>query len=877
MTKENDSRTRPESARSARGGNAPSYHGGARRCVALPLGGIGTGHVSVCGDGALRQWQLHNRPNHLGYVPESFFAIRVAATEPPRHVTRVLRSARLEPPDEPAPNVNDHIVPFDEDDPTRHWPPVASTRFEGLYPFARIAYTDAELPVDVSLEAYTPFIPLEAEASSLPLASFTYTLTNRTDDRLHGWLLGTLQNTAGWDGATPIHSDRCSLYGGNVNRVAIRGRATAIVMENPSLSEDDPYAGDLALWSEAPCVPLPCFSRSQDALRFVETLKLFGLEHADDWSEAAVREACRTLPPLLGSPDWPSPPGQTWNGALAAAFVLEPRAETSIEFVIAWRFANRVADFDQFGVGVAAQSSPVRIGNHYATRFATSLHAIDEYAVESVRLRADSLAWADALAQSTLPAAVIEVLLAQPSLIRSPTTFLDSEGRLFGFEGCLGQSTLNWNGSLGGSCALNCTHVWNYEQAVSRLFPALERTMRETELLVSQAPEGYLPHRVLLPLTGPQLHGKIIGGPDRPALDGMLGSILKCYRELRQGASPTWLAEFWPRLVCLIGYIREQWDAGDGVLVGDQPVTYDISLHEPNMFVGSMWLAALRAMEEMAALVDERRAAEFRASFTAASTRYDELLYNGEYYGQRATNAPHEVGAGCLSDQLLGQWWAHQLELGYLLPVEHVRSALRAIVRHNLRAGFRDLVHGYRVFADGDDSGLLICTWPKGGRPAVPMRYCDEVWTGVEYQVGAHCFMENLFEEGISIVRAVRRRYDGTRRNPYNEVECGDHYARAMSGWSLLEAVSGVRWDGARRRVTIGDRVGRFPFVAGHGWGVIEITRDAVRVRCMGGVIDAAEFRIQTDEDLAVLPIERAIAPGDEVQRRRSEFIREDR
>ncbi len=137
------------------------------------------------------------------------------------------------------------------------------------------------------------------------------------------------------------------------------------------------------------------------------------------------------------------------------------------------------------------------------------------------------------------------MLDAQPSLVRSPTTFRTADGNLFGFEGGLGASTLNWNGMAGGSCPLTCTHVWNYEQALARIFPALERTMRDVELDVTQAPEGYLPHRVVLPLWMPQLHGVGIGGPERPALDGMLGAPLKALRELRQGAGVDWLRSRW--------------------------------------------------------------------------------------------------------------------------------------------------------------------------------------------------------------------------------------------------------------------------------------------------------------------------------------------
>jgi non-lysosomal glucosylceramidase len=843
----------------------PRYQHDARRSVAMPLGGIGTGHVSICGDGSLRQWQLSGTPNHAGYVPESFFAIRASGVEPPLNVARVLRCS-VPGPSEPAPNVTDHVLPYDADPPSRHWPQVESTEFEAAYPFARISYEDPGLPVTVALEAFTPFVPLDTAASSLPLASFSFTVTNRSEVFVHGWLLATLQNFIGWDGVTPIEADRCSLYGGNVNHIVKERDLTAIVMQNPTLAEDDARAGELVLSTTAPSVGLTQFARSADVLRFVESLKLLGPTIDEDWSDAALRHTCAQIRPSMRTPDTPSASGQTWSGGLAAAFALAPGQQSVVEFTISWRFPNRVTDFDQFGV--REEPLPAAwVGNHYAVLHSSALDVVRRFARDRARLQADSRAWTEAFVSSDLPDIAVEMLLAQPSLIRSPTTFRTADGAFYGFEGSLGESTLNWNGSVGGSCPLNCNHVWNYEQGLARLFPELERSMRETELIATQAPEGFIPHRVLLPLSLPQLDGTMIGGPAHPALDGMLGAVLKSYRELRQGSGLTWLEGLWPRLTRLMDYLAHRWDpANDGVLLGEQPVTYDIALHGPNMFVGGLWLAALRAMEEMAALVEPERASGYHERFERSSSRYDELLFDGEYYAQVPEQSAHEFGRGCLSDQLLGQWWAHQLELGYLLPRDHVRSALKSVVTHNLRHGFRDFKHGYRVFADADDSGLLVCTWPKGGRPEVPVRYCDEVWTGVEYQVACHCFMEGLRAEGYAILEAVRQRYDGSRRNPFNEIECGDHYARALAGFSVLEGLTGFRYNAAAKRITTTDRHRRYPFVAGTGWGEIEhLSGGFVRVSCHVGSVQPAELIIESEDGVRHLQITEPINSGQAV------------
>ncbi|MET7401708.1 GH116 family glycosyl-hydrolase [Dactylosporangium sp. NPDC005572] len=805
------------------------YTGDARRAVAFPLGGFGTGHVALAGDGSLRQWQLSGVANHRGFLPDSFFALRVSSLEPPDDVVRLLRSAPIQPHPTPAPNVSDADVPDAGKLPP--WPTVQRTEFRAGYPFAEVTYLDEALPVDVVMEAFTPFVPLDHEASSLPLVRYRFTLTNHSAQFRHGWLLGTLQNGIGWDGVTPVDGTRGAGYGGNVNRLVRRPGQTGVLMDHPGLAEDDPAYGEMLLWTDGPAAALPRAASADALLRFVETAKLVTPVQLGDYSDDALRAAVAGGVSPMRAPSGPSPAGHTWDAGVAVAFALRPGESTTVDVVHAWWFPNRYADFDRFGPRHPQYNrSRFWVGNHYATRFGGALDVLDAYLADRERLDSASRAWADAVSSSDLPEPLREAISAQGTLVRSPTFFRTADGKVYGFEGALGESTRNWNGDVGGSCPLNCNHVFNYEQALARLFPALGRDMRETEFAV-QAPDGTLPHRVVLPLYLPQLHDVPIGGPERPALDGMLGAVLKTYRSVLDGAGEVWLRTHWSALRHLVDRIAAVWDAdGDGVLQGDQPVTYDISLHGPNMFVGGLWLAALRAMERMAALVDPAAAAGYAERFTLGRDNYDKLLWNGEFYAQPVTGEAFDFGSGCLSDQLLGQWWAHQLGLGHILPADRVRTALASIVRYNLRTGFAE--HGYRVFADGDETGLVVCSWPLGGRPAVPLRYCDEVWTGVEYQVAAHCLYEGLTDEGLAVVAALQARHDGTRRNPFNEIECGDHYVRAMAGWSLLDAWSGF---GAVPQTT---RPGRYPFVAGTGWGVVTVAEDgSSSTEVLGGTL----------------------------------------
>jgi uncharacterized protein (DUF608 family) len=799
--------------------------------TAMPLGGIGTGNLAIGADGGLRQWQLHNIGNHAGALPWSFFALRVSRWEPPLDEVRILQS----PPGEPTgtPLVTDDEIPDWQRELLAAYPGVARTTFAGTYPIARLAYEG--LPLEVSLEAFNPLVPLNVDASSIPAALFTVRLVNTDAYPLHGTLGVAMQNAVGWDGVGPIDGVAGAGYGGNTNR-PIRDGWTAVVMDNPALPDDHPGAGSMVVAADDPTAAvLARWRRPEEFVAFLRSRAL---------ASGARRLALApgTADPQRHAPaaaTGPSPAGSTWNTGIGVPFALEPGGTRLVRIALTWHFPNRYVNFEQFGPDRPEWGrSKFWLGNHYTTRYADARAVFDRVRREWPALRAATGAWTATLAGSGLPDNLVADLAAQFATLRSPTCFRAADGRFFGFEGTLGASTAMWSGRYGGSCPLNCTHVWNYEHALARAFPDLERDMRATEFEILQAPDGSLPHRVIAPTYLRQLWHEPIGGPDTPALDGMLGTVLKSYREYRAGAGHDWLDRYWPNLVRLLDHVDRGWNVdGTGMLTGIQPSTHDIDLTGRNPFMGTLWLAALRAAEEMATVVgDGATRARCRATFERASTAYDEALFTGEYYRQvlePGDRADFQWGDGCLADQLIGQWWAHQLDLGYLLPADHVRTALASVVRHNLRHGFRGFEHPYRVFADGDDSGLLVCTWPHGGRPAVPTRYADEVWIGTEYQVAAHCLWEGLDGAAQAILDGVLARHDGRRRSPYNKIECGDHYVRSLSGWTVLEALAGLRYDNGALTLRRPERA--LPVLAGDGWGLWSVDGDTLVLACAGG------------------------------------------
>jgi hypothetical protein len=372
--------------------------------------------------------------------------------------------------------------------------------------------------------------------------------------------------------------------------------------------------------------------------------------------------------------------------------------------------------------------------------------------------------------------------------------------------------------------------------SLARLFPDLERTMRETEWNIQQHPSGYLPHRVLLPTYLPRPWDRDLDGPKHPAIDGLFGAILKTYREYRAFGDDTWLKRMWPAVKAALHHI---WSAHDpertGVLEGEQPNTYDISIYGANTFIGTLYLCALRAAGVMARQCGEPGFADdCDTVFARGRAALEARLWNGEYYVQDVDFArfpEQNWGKGCHTDQLLGQWWAHVLGLGHLLDAERARTAALSILRHNFRENFRGHQQRPRVFVTDDDQGLLICTWPHGGRPPVPTPYSDEVWTGIEYEVAALLLYESETEPALRLVEAARTRYDGRKQNPWNDIECGDHYVRAMASWTLLEAASGYSYDAAMAELAFKPVLTpadfRAPFVARDGWGVFSQTEQA--------------------------------------------------
>lgn len=787
----------PAAAPSEQPGMAPvtyprRFSGRRLALIAFPLGGVGAGSIALGGRGQLRDWEIFNK-SEKGKSPRYAFPAIWVKSGDAAPVARVLEG-RLLPPYEGG---NDALGVQNAPGLARF----ANATFTGEYPLATVDFRDPKVPVTVKLEAFSPFVPLEPDDSGLPVAVLRYRVRNPGKAAAKVSIAFSIDSPVTFE--PPAANTPAAA---RVNDYKKSDALEGLFMHNPGLEATAPRAGSFAL-----CVLNPAGGR---------------VSHLTGWPRARWWTS-----PLLFWDDFssdgelgPETGPRDAVGSLCLQREIAAGADAEFIFLLAWNFPQRTPA--RMGWASDKGHADETIGNYYAHRFADAWAAAEYTASKLPGLEKQMRQFLITMRESTLPAAVKEAAMANASTLASTTCFRTSDGRFFGWEG-------------GGCCHGNCDHVWNYESTTHHLFPTFARSMRETHLEVAGRMKGAMPIRVNLPL-GNQTAGAA-------AADGQLGQVMKAYLDWQLWGDDEWLRKWWPSIKKTIefAWVPGGWDADrDGVLEGVQHNTYDVEFYGPNPMCGIIYLGTLRAGEEMArAAGDARAAEEYRKLFERGRQWIDGNLFNGEYYIQQVRGVEREkiaagltagmgaedpahpdyqVGDGCLLDQLMGQYIADYCGLGPLVSEDHIRKTLQSIHRYNYRKSLDEHQSVQRTYALNDESGLLVCDYGKGKRPQVPFPYFSEVWTGLEYQAAALMMSYGMVREGIETVENTRRRYDGERRNPWDETECGPHYARAMSAWSTVTALSGLRYQGPRRQLIVAPAmkgVVRSFWSTGTGWG----------------------------------------------------------
>lgn len=916
--------------------------------IGMPIGGICAGQLYLGGDGKLWWWDLFHRPLASGQGNSS--GPHYANPMQPRSPLEQGFALRARTPGDAA---SARVFPLDRRG-------FRDIRFRGAYPIGFVEFRDPECPVEVALEAFSPFIPLEAEDSGLPATVMQYTIRNPGTVPIEVAIGGWLENAAcsksgagsrgrrlnlahaelaatwmtlaaeaataepapdparpdlvvadfegsdyaGWTasgtafGARPRRRADIAGYQGDVGAVGEGLINTHETRAGEDVAAADAHLGRLSSPEFAlerdflvfrigggnhpgrTCLSLlvdgaPVLSatgRDSNRMRSESfDLRPFAgrrarIEISDGvagaWGQIGIDHIVLTDrapggdPSLEQEPDFgalalallgdgdchaelldlgPNAPtaaldalehGVTpWAGAfperaagaVGRRLVLAPGAETTATFVVAWHFPN--VDRSQ----LAFLDGAGELRRHYAERFAGVDDVVRHVAANFERLAGATRLWHRTFADSTLPHWFLERTFANTSTLATATCWRFAGGRFYGWEGTY-------------CCAGTCEHVWQYAQAVARLFPALERDLRERVDfgLAFHEDTGAVDYR---------------GEAGRHvAHDGLSGTIVRVWREHTMSADGAFLARVWPRVKQSLEWLMRQQGGETGMLTGAQYNTLDATWYGPMGWISSLYLAALAAGEAMASAEgDVDFAARCRALRERGAALVVRELFDGEYFVHRPDPAHPEAnatGAGCHIDQVFGQSMAFQAGLGRILPERETRSALAALYRYSFapdvgpyRARLDGTVRGGRWYAMPGEGGLLMCTWPKGGieratgqgNEAWAAGYFNECMSGFEWQAASHLIAEGMPEEGLAIARMIHDRYHAARRNPWNEVECGDHYARAMASYGAFVAACGFTIDGPRGSLGFAPRISaedfRAAFVAAEGWGTFAQAR----------------------------------------------------
>ena len=770
--------------------NGP-YQGDYLDRIAFPLGGIGAGMFCIEGSGALSKFSLRNEPD-LTKERAVFAAVSVQGDKP---FTRVLEG--------PVPR---HKLPqsFTHDqwfNVNAAWglPRFRHASFQARFPFATVTLADSDSPVQVHLTAWSPFEPGDEDNASLPVAAIEYTFTNSTPRPLAAVFSFNAANLM-VEPAFPLPDAEAhigSIPRGFTLHAAVNGKPWA--QGGFAVCADDPDVKVDHAW----------FRSRQGESAAIGIL----------WDNLK-RGECYARPPVVAGE--PAP-----GASLFIPFSLQPGATRTIVLRFAWYAphsnlnlpggkdsAEFVFDHEHFRV---PPEQPC-YQPWYVSQFPDlpSVMAYWEERYDSLRRR--SAQFSDALYDSTLPAEVLEAVAANLTILKSPTVLRQTDGRFWAWEGTNEHS---------GSCSGSCTHVWNYAQALPHLFPRLERSLRETEFDCNQNTEGHQDFRAAIPIR-PTPHNF------HAAADGQLGGIMKVYREWRISGNEAWLRSLWPKIRASLDYCIRTWDPRQvGWIEEPHHNTYDIEFWGPEGLCTGFYLGALQAATLMGRALGDP-VERYAKLIEEGKRRMESELFNGEHFFQRANwhdlrarfpdaslkwnpapfsseelelatreGPPNQYGEGCLSDGVAGAWLGWACGMGDVLNNKKVSQHLEAVFRYNFCADLttseNPALAGRSVFAAAPEGGLLLCTWPTGGKPAIPFHYHGEVWTGVEYQVASHLISMGCIEQGLHIIAACRRRYDGRLRNPFSEAEAGHWYARAMSSYALLQAFTGARFDAVEK------------------------------------------------------------------------------
>jgi uncharacterized protein (DUF608 family) len=809
-----------------------SYSGEYNSRIAFPIGGLGTGMYCIEGTGFISHLSVRHQPDVFN-EPGMFAAIHVKGLE---NGAKLLEGPVAEWRKFGAPNSGlggpggaDYGLPRFE-----------SSSFEARFPFGKVSLKDGYIPILATITGWNPFTPGDADNSSLPVGILEYTLENTSGKAI--------------EAVFSYHSRNFMKAGKGAN--SIKPITNGFILSQEGTTEEPFCQGDFAIFTDQPNTTVDhCWFRGG---------WFDGLTMA--WNEIKAGDVVSKEPVDQGAP----------GASLFVPVSLNVGEKKTIKIFTAWyvpyshlRIGGDPVDLKDNNVPADRLQEEVTFKGNYRPWYSSKFASVNEVAAylqsNYDRLFKQTNLFTQTFYNTTLPAEVVEAIAANLTILKSTTVMRTYDGRLWNWEG---------TGDTWGSCHGSCTHVWNYAQAIPHLFPAMERTLRHTEFEESQNKIGHQTFRSALPIR-PVEHGF------HAAADGQLGGIMKVYRDWRISGDDSFLKDMYPKVKASLDYCIATWDPRHvGLIEEPHHNTYDIEFWGPDGMHASFYLGALQAFTAMSDYLGEDASAY--KEIAAKGKAYTESdLYNGEYFFQKVQwkglkaedptslvswtvnysdeakkilekeGPKYQYGTGCLSDGVLGSWISKVAGLDESLDPAKVKNHLIAVYKYNLKHNLLNHSNPQRPsFAFGDDGGLLLCSWPNGGKPSLPFVYSDEVWTGIEYQVASHLIMAGEVEKGLDIVRTCRDRYDGSIRNPFNEYECGHWYARALASYALLQGLTGARYDAVEKTLYINSQIGDFTsFISTEtGFGSVEYKNGKANIQVASGTIPVNKYIISEQE-----------------------------
>ena len=752
-----------------------TYEGEFLRRIRMPMGGIGTGTISLAGNGGLVDWAIFNTPA-IGNTPmandvASGFLIRTEEAD------GKVSARLLEGP------VDTSLYDGSEGCrvPNHAFPRFRECAFKAAYPLAQIELRDASMPVVARLEAMNPLVTNDAAVSGIPAVLFRWRVRNVTAKPVRVSVMGMLVNPTGGESFHDREGRPLELTSWT------DGGLKGVRIANADRQSCDNTLGEVVMSVPEAAGEVNCGTRISDLrwkVRFDRCWKRF----------VATGKACDLCDPEAGDSVLPM-------ATLSVQTELAPNEAKAIAFVVAWRYPHRPcwSGADYRDMPIRGAYDPQReVGNFYATLHPTAQSAAVALWKGLGELEAKTVAFVDGVLAAKAPGIVKEAALFNLSTLRTETCFRTADGHFYGWEGIF---------ESGGSCFGSCTHVWGYEHALADLWPELARDMTELQFERQTGEDGHIAFRIRLPLAAGRAADHLA------AADGQMQCVIKAYENWKKGGegADAWLARLWPRIRKAVEFcwVPGGWDAdADGVMEGCQHNTMDVDYFGPNPQMEFLYLAALKAAAAMAdARGDAAFAKKCRALCAAGSAWTEANLFNGEWYEHQVVppkgalakwvsngssrdprDPDYQLAKGCLVDQLLGDCASRHVGLGAVADESHANRALDTILARNASANAEPTYNCGRDYAMGDEPALKMAWYPQGTMPKKPFPYYGENMTGFEYVVAANLAQRGRFAEAEKVVRDIRSRYDGRKRNPFDEAECGHHYVRALAAWSVLKA-----------------------------------------------------------------------------------------